>query len=118
MGPPGGISGAHGVHSFAARAGHHLAPRAMSCGENIFEHLGPAFTLLAFGRDEAAAAFAHAAQSLNVPLAVLRDSYGDERADYAARLVLVRPDQFVAWTGDDAPRDVAALLRNVTGSAH
>jgi hypothetical protein len=118
MGPPGGISGAHGVHSFAARAGHHLAPRAMSCGENIFEHLGPAFTLLAFGRDEAAAAFAHAAQSLNVPLAVLRDSYGDERADYAARLVLVRPDQFVAWTGDDAPRDVAALLRKVTGSAH
>jgi hypothetical protein len=30
--------------------------------------------------------------------------------------VLVRPDQFV-WTGDDAPGDVGALLREVTGAA-
>jgi 2-polyprenyl-6-methoxyphenol hydroxylase-like FAD-dependent oxidoreductase len=117
FGPPGGVSSAHGVHSFAARAGHHLAPRAMSSGRNSFEHLGQAFTLLAFGRDEAAAKFEHAAQSLGVPLAVVRDSYRDERADYAARLVLVRPDQFVAWTGNDAPGDVVAVLRKVTGTA-
>jgi 2-polyprenyl-6-methoxyphenol hydroxylase-like FAD-dependent oxidoreductase len=117
IGPPGGISGAHGVHSFKARAGHHLAPRTMSCGENIFEHLGQAFTLLAFERDEAAAMFARAAQSLGVPLAVVRDSYRDERADYAAHVVLVRPDQFIAWTGDEAPGDVVALLRKVTGTS-
>jgi len=60
----------------------------MSCGENIFEHLGPAFTLLAFGRDEAAAAFARAAQSLNVPLATVitfltGDFNGDGKADLA-----------------------------------
>jgi hypothetical protein len=116
-GPAGGVSSAHGVHSFAARAGHHLAPRALSREGNVFEHLEPAFTLLAFGRDEAAAVFARAAQSLGIPLAVVRDSYGDERVDYAARLVLVRPDQFVAWAGDDAPGDVAALLRKVTGTA-
>jgi hypothetical protein len=117
FGPPGGVTGAHGVHSFAARAGHHLAPRALSRGENVFEQLGPAFTLLAFGRDEAAIAFARAAQTLGIPLAVIRDSYGDERVDYAARLVLVRPDQFVAWTADDAPGDAAVVLRKVTGMA-
>jgi hypothetical protein len=29
----------------------------------------------------------------------------------------VRPDQFVAWAGGDAPDDVVALLRKVTGTA-
>ncbi len=38
-------------------------------------------------------------------------------ADYGARLVLVRPDQFVAWTGDAAPEDPEALLRRITGRA-
>ena len=40
-----------------------------------------------------------------------------KRPRYEARLVLVRPDQYVVWTGDRAPADVAALLRKVTGRA-
>jgi hypothetical protein len=27
----------------------------------------------------------------------------------------VRPDQFVAWVGDEAPADAEAVLRKVTG---
>jgi 4-hydroxyisophthalate hydroxylase len=115
-GPPGGVSSAHGTHSFAARAGHHLAPRALSSGRNVFDELGQGFTLLAFERDAAADRVEAAARALNIPLAVIRDSYRDERADYARRLVLVRPDQFVAWSGDEAPDDIAALLRKVTGT--
>ena len=29
--------------------------------------------------------------------------------------MLVRPDQYVAWTGERAPADVPALLAKVTG---
>jgi 4-hydroxyisophthalate hydroxylase len=115
-GPSGGVTSAHGSHSFAARAGHHLAPRRLSSGRNVFEHLGHGFTLLAFDRDGAADTFELAAQTLRVPLSIVRDSDSDERADYAAHLVLVRPDQFVAWSADDAPNDVVALLRKVTGT--
>jgi hypothetical protein len=38
---------------------------------------------------------------------VIRDSAAEGRERYASRLILVRPDQFVAWAGDDAePSDV------------
>jgi len=115
-GPPGGVSRAYGTHAFTARAGHHLSPRKLSSGRNVFERLGDGFTLLAFGRDEAADAFARAAESARIPLGVVRDDFDGERTDYAARLALVRPDQFVAWAGDDAPPDIDALLHKVTGT--
>ena len=40
FGPPGGVSSAHGSHTFKARAGHHLPPQLLSSGRNVFEELG------------------------------------------------------------------------------
>ncbi len=40
FGPPGGVTRARGDYMFKARAGHHLAPRALSSGRNVFEELG------------------------------------------------------------------------------
>ena len=118
LGPPGGVSSGYGEHTFAARAGHHLPPRRLSSGRDVFEELGPGFTLLAFDADCAVVrAFEEAAAALRVPLAVVRDTYADDRRAYEARLVLVRPDQYVAWAGDGAPTDVAHLLRRATGRA-
>ena len=115
-GPPDGKSGAHGTHTFSARAGHHLAPQPLSSGKNVFEELGLGFTLLAFGAEDAAVhAFEQAAASARIPLSVVRDSYDGGREAYEKRLILVRPDQYVAWTGDHAPPDVSALLAQVTG---
>ena len=44
-GAPGSQCSAAGSHQFAARAGHHLAPRQLGSGRNVFEELGPGFTL-------------------------------------------------------------------------
>jgi hypothetical protein len=118
VGPRNGVSSAHGDHVVKARAGHHLTPRPLSSGRDAFDALGPDFTLLAFDApDGDDAAFEQAARALGVPLKVVRDSYADERKGYEARLILVRPDQYVVWTGDRGPADVAALLRKVTGRA-
>jgi 4-hydroxyisophthalate hydroxylase len=117
-GPSTGVCSAHGKHTFTARPGHHLAPQPLSSGRNVFEELGTEFTLLAFGdQHEAAQAFEAAARAGNIPLKVIRDSYAEGRAAYGAQLTLVRPDQYVVWTGDAAPRDVNALLAKVAGRA-
>jgi len=115
-GPPGGKSTAHGGHSLQARAGHHLVPQTLSSGRDVFEELGRGFTLLAFDADDAAvAAFEQAAEALNIPFKTIRDSYADARRRYESPLILVRPDQFIAWTGDRAPADPTALMLKVTG---
>lgn len=118
MGPPGASCGIHGRRSFAAQPGYHLTPQPLSSGENVFEALGRGFTLLAFSADDQSVdAFRRAAQSLRVPLHVIRDTYEGERMAYESRLILVRPDQYVAWRGDAAPDDPVAVMRRVTGRA-
>jgi 4-hydroxyisophthalate hydroxylase len=116
FGPAGGASSAHGTHTFQARAGHHLPPQLLSSGRNVFEELGASFTLLSFGVEDAtASAFAAAAKTLRVPLKIVRDSYRDGRTAYKAKLILVRPDRYVAWTGNSAPADAAAVIAKTVG---
>jgi len=116
-GPPNAVCSIHGRHAFAAQAGHHLAPQPLSSGRNVFEELGTGFTLLAFGADDRAVqAFQHAALSVRAPLHVIRDSFVGERTAYAARMLLVRPDQYVVWAGDEPPQDIAALFHTVIGT--
>jgi hypothetical protein len=111
-----GVTTAVGSHSFAARAGHHLAPQFLPSGQNVFDALGPDFTLLAVGADQAdVEAFEAAAAALKIPLKVVRTAPTPALERYAARLVLVRPDQFVAWAGDAAGADAADILARAAG---
>jgi hypothetical protein len=90
----------------------------LSSGANIFERLADGFTLIALGGDQdPAAAFRAAATDLGTPLQVIADTLDGQRAAYGQRLILVRPDQYVAWTGNDPPADATAVLRKAVGAA-
>lgn len=107
-----------GGHEFRARSGHHLAPAVLSDGRNVYERLGPGYTLLAFGVDrQRVDVFVAAAVALGLPLAIVEDSADGERQRYEASLILLRPDQFVAWTssGEVAPAEARAILQRVSG---
>lgn len=115
------ISSAKGSHRFEARAGHHLAPALLPCGRNVFKALGSGFTLLAFDvPPSSVAVFREAAVALSIPLTIVEESAAGEAARYAARLVLVRPDHFVAWSCPDeevsAP-EVRGILARARGCA-
>ena len=116
FGPPGGVTGARGTYMFKVRPGHHLAPRRLSSGRNVFEELGRSFVLLAFDAPaEAVRAFEVAAATLRTPLKVLCDTFAAGRDDFGARLVLVRPDQYVAWASDTTPPDAVGIIQRVAG---
>src|SRR6185369_11451565 len=112
FGPPGGKTTAHGVHSLKARAGHHLSPQVLSSRRNVYEELGRGFTLIALGAD--GSGFEQAARALRVPLTIVRDNDAAARENYGAPLILVRPDQHVAWVGDTVT-DADVILRKVAG---
>jgi 2-polyprenyl-6-methoxyphenol hydroxylase-like FAD-dependent oxidoreductase len=115
-GPEGGVCSAHGSHTFVARAGHHLPPQPLSSSRRLAAELGSNFTLLAFGAPgEEISAFRASAAALGVPLVVIEDSFDGGREQYASRLILVRPDQYVVWAGDHLPVDPNGLLKKVTG---
>ena len=85
-------------------------------GSAILDRLGRGFTLLRFA-DVDASALEEAAAERRVPLEVV--DVRDERARrlYERDLVLVRPDQHVAWRGDEAPADARAVIDRVRGAA-
>ena len=115
-GPLGASCSVRGHHAFEARAGHHLSPATLSSGRNVFAELGPDYTLIALTEDRApVAAFEDAARDVLIPLQVLVDTEDGSRSAYGCRYILVRPDQHVAWAGNQPPADPARLLRRVTG---
>ncbi|MBI2728422.1 MAG: FAD-dependent monooxygenase [Polaromonas sp.] len=114
------VCSARGAHRFEARAGHHLAPALLSSGGNVFEALGAGVTLLAIGVPQTTVdRFRHAAAELDLPLTVCVAAPEGEVLRYAAALVLVRPDEFVAWTantpepGDAEIRQVLRIIQGV-----
>ncbi|MBL0407418.1 FAD-dependent monooxygenase [Microvirga aerilata] len=114
--PDSGCS-ALGSHSFAARAGHHLAPVLLSSGRNIFEDLGQGFCLLGLDvHERTLKSFEAAAKQRSVPLKIITDTFVEGREQYQARLILIRPDQFVAWTSSDSGAEGAEVLERVIGA--
>ena len=83
----------------------------------MFEELGEGFTLIRLGVSDAVVEnFAAAAKTLNIPLKLIRDDSAQGREFYQAGLVLVRPDQFVAWASNDDTADATAVLQRAVGA--
>ena len=92
-----------------------LLPHAwLDSGRSLYDELGDGFTLLTTRRGGAADAIARAAHASAVPLKVLDL---EERALRGAALVLVRPDNYVAWTGDREPGSAGDLIDRVRGAS-
>ncbi len=115
--PAPGRPSAIGSHEFTARPGHHLAPQPLSPGRNVFEELGDGFTLLDFGSSGTLMPeFKGAAEALRIPLKIISDTRADGRERYGASLILVRPDQFVAWASDGMDGSPADILIRAVGA--
>jgi 2-polyprenyl-6-methoxyphenol hydroxylase-like FAD-dependent oxidoreductase len=85
-------------------------------GTAIFDHFGPWFTLVRFTEAEAEPLLA-AARQRGVPVKLLDVRDGHARAIYERDLVLVRPDQHVAWRGNAMPEDPLAVVDRIRGAA-
>jgi 2-polyprenyl-6-methoxyphenol hydroxylase-like FAD-dependent oxidoreductase len=86
----------------------------LSDGESIQDKLGLYLTLVAVDRVDSVA-WEIAAGALGIPLLVLQLGRPDLLPIYEKNLLLVRPDQHVAWRGDGLPSDIAAVLTRVVG---
>ncbi|MFM9972601.1 MAG: FAD-dependent monooxygenase, partial [Burkholderiales bacterium] len=85
---------------------------------SLYDNLGRGFTFLRLGNTRAnSGAMESAALSRGMPLAVLTISDPVARELYECDLALIRPDQHVAWRGNQIPEDCAALLNQVCGGA-
>ena len=94
------------------------APHIWLGSTSIYDLFGLDYTLLCFADASPAGvqAWQAAADSMGVPLTVLRLDSPPAQALYAANCVLIRPDHHVAWRGD-AASDPETLLAMVCSRA-
>ena len=86
-------------------------------GSSLFDRFGTGLTLLRLGpRPPAAEALAEAARERGIALTTLQVADAAARDLYGRDLVLVRPDQHVAWRAERPPADPGELLDHVTGA--
>jgi len=85
-------------------------------GRSLYDTLGFEFSLLRLGpKAPDGDAFARAARQRGMPLIVVERPEPALRDLYQADLALIRPDQIVAWRGNQIPDDTGRLLDTVTG---
>jgi 2-polyprenyl-6-methoxyphenol hydroxylase-like FAD-dependent oxidoreductase len=94
-----------------------LAPHLwLADGSSLYDHFGAGFTLLiAKGETSEAEGMQLAAIKRALPLKILATCDDRLQERYGARFALVRPDQHVAWRGDELPQNVEALLDRIAG---
>jgi 2-polyprenyl-6-methoxyphenol hydroxylase-like FAD-dependent oxidoreductase len=87
----------------------------LSNRRSLYDALGPGYTLIRLDPTADATEIIQAAAKRGVPLAVLDIDTAEARALYARELTLVRPDQHVAWRGNEQPINALGLIDLVRG---
>jgi len=95
-----------------ARAPHFLLPD----GQSLYDALGGDHGLLRFDSRVDVTPLQRAAAARGMPLRVLDVAPNTAPPCYRHALVLVRPDQHVAWRGNDLPDSVATLVHTLCGA--
>jgi hypothetical protein len=93
-----------------ARPGARLPHRWLPDGASLYDRLGSGFTLLRLDADGDAAPFVEVAAACGAPLTVLDLRELALSGVYGAPLLLVRPDQHVAWRGASIDRPEAEAI--------
>jgi 2-polyprenyl-6-methoxyphenol hydroxylase-like FAD-dependent oxidoreductase len=104
---PSGIPG--------GRAPHLWLDDARVMGSSLFDRLGKGFTLLRLKSSVRMQAIERAAADRGIPVTVLDVPLPEAHVLYGRDLVLIRPDQYIAWRGNSEPDDPHAMLATVTG---
>jgi hypothetical protein len=100
------------------RAPHYWLGPGRGIGDSLFDRFGKSFTLLKLGSTTAdTGGIEAAARRRALPLTVIELADTDARDLYGRDLVLIRPDQYVAWRGNAPPADCDGLLERLTGLA-
>jgi hypothetical protein len=86
-------------------------------GRSVFDLLGIDWSLVVVDRaaGDGIASFRAAANDLGIDMTVVQLAEDGARELYGAELLLVRPDQIVAWRGAANSVDTSALLWELTG---
>jgi 2-polyprenyl-6-methoxyphenol hydroxylase-like FAD-dependent oxidoreductase len=85
-------------------------------GVSIYDRLGPAYTLVRLDPAIDVAPLEQAAERLGIPLRLLdvdRTVHGEA---YDVPLILVRPDQHIAWRGAALPTEIDQLFERLRGA--
>jgi 2-polyprenyl-6-methoxyphenol hydroxylase-like FAD-dependent oxidoreductase len=87
-------------------------------GRSLFDLFGPEWTLLQLGGDPTrAAGFKAAARRFGVELTLLRLDLPQARELYESDLVLIRPDQIIAWRDQGSRLDCEEVFASLVGFA-
>ncbi len=99
------------------RAPHFWLNDGRDFGNSLFDRLGTGFTLLRLsGKAPSGSALAETAARMGIPYTVLDCPDVEARDLYGCDLALIRPDQHVAWRGNQTLADSGRLFGQLTGN--
>jgi hypothetical protein len=96
-----------------ARPGGRAPHVALDEDRSTLDLFGPGFTLLRTTNALDPSAFDRAARQRRVPLRI--ETVTEAAEAYESAFILVRPDGFVAWRGDECPTDPGNIIDTVRG---
>jgi 2-polyprenyl-6-methoxyphenol hydroxylase-like FAD-dependent oxidoreductase len=95
--------------------GCRLPHRWLGPDDSLYDHLGHGFTLLGDVNSTAGQRLATAAAARRMPLLQIAMDEAERHSLFGGPLSLVRPDQHLAWSGDDTA-DPDVVIRRLVGA--